>query len=60
MRFIRVAQNKKDWLELLLLADESEEMIDRYLDRGEMFLLAAEKGFWAAASSPGRGRIPGS
>ena len=41
MRFIRVAQNKKDWLELLLLADESEEMIHRYLDRGEMFLLAA-------------------
>ena len=41
MRFIRVAQNKKDWLELLLLADESEEMIHRYLDRGEMFLPAA-------------------
>ena len=26
-------------MELLLLADEQESMIDRYLDRGEMFVL---------------------
>lgn len=30
---------KKDFLDLLLLADEQESMIDRYLERGEMFAL---------------------
>ena len=34
-----VAQNKWDYLPLLLLGDEQEEMIDRYLDRGELFAL---------------------
>ena len=29
--------NKKQYLDLLLLADESEQMIDKYLERGEMF-----------------------
>ena len=31
--------DKKDFLELLLLADESEFMIDKYLERGELFAL---------------------
>lgn len=31
--------NKKQYLDLLLLADEQESMIDRYLERGEMFVL---------------------
>lgn len=31
--------NKKDYIDLLLLADESEEMIDKYLERGEMYIL---------------------
>ena len=35
----RVKQNKKEYLDLLLLADEEEQMIDRYLERGEMFAL---------------------
>ena len=30
---------KKNFLELLLLADEQESMIDKYLDRGELFAL---------------------
>ena len=30
---------KKDFLDLLLLADEQENMIDKYLDRGIMFAL---------------------
>ena len=34
-----ITQNKADFLDLLLLADESETMIARYLDRGEMFAL---------------------
>ncbi|MEG0913946.1 MAG: GNAT family N-acetyltransferase [Oscillospiraceae bacterium] len=36
---MQIRENKKQYLELLLLADEQEEMIDRYLDRGEMFAL---------------------
>ena len=35
----KVTENKKDYLSLLLLADESEIMIDEYLERGEMFVL---------------------
>ena len=35
----RVAENKKDYLDLLLLADEQEDMIDRYLERGTMYIL---------------------
>lgn len=35
----RIVTNKKQYLGLLLLADEQELMIDRYLERGEMFTL---------------------
>ena len=34
-----VCENKKQYLNLLLLADEQESMIDRYLDRGDLFVL---------------------
>ena len=34
-----VTTDKKRYLDLLLLADEQESMIDRYLDRGTMFVL---------------------
>lgn len=34
-----VLRNKKQYLALLLLADEQESMIDRYLERGDMFVL---------------------
>lgn len=39
MRVCEVLENKKRYLDLLLLADEQEDMIDRYLDRGRMFVL---------------------
>ena len=39
MRFREVTENKKDYLDLLLLADEQEYMIDRYLDGGRMYVL---------------------
>ena len=39
MRIYEVRENKKEYLDLLLLADEQEDMIDRYLDRGRMFVL---------------------
>ena len=34
-----VKDDKKRYLDLLLLADEQEDMIDRYLERGELFVL---------------------
>ena len=34
-----VTENKKKYLSLLLLADEQEDMIDRYLERGRMLVL---------------------
>lgn len=39
MKIIEVTENKKQYLDLLLLADEQEDMIDRYLDRGRMYVL---------------------
>lgn len=34
----KITTHKKRFLDLLLLADEQESMIDRYLERGEMFV----------------------
>lgn len=39
MTIIEVIKNKKQFLSLLLLADEQENMIDRYLERGTMYVL---------------------
>ena len=39
MEIIEITENKKEYLALLLLADEQEDMIDRYLDRGKMYVL---------------------
>ena len=36
---IKEIKNKREYLPLLLLADEQESMIDLYLDRGTMFVL---------------------
>lgn len=39
MKIRKVETDKKQYLDLLLLADEQEEMIDRYLERGIMYVL---------------------
>lgn len=39
MRIERIKANKKQFLDLLLLADEQENMIDRYLPGGDLFAL---------------------
>ncbi|MDL2298922.1 GNAT family N-acetyltransferase [Synergistaceae bacterium OttesenSCG-928-D05] len=39
MKIEEILSNKKDHLDLLLVADEQEDMIDRYLDDGRMFAL---------------------
>lgn len=35
----QIKENKKQYLDLLLFADEQESMIDKYLERGDMFAL---------------------
>lgn len=39
MKIKEIKENKKEFLSLLLLADEQESMIDRYLERGIMYVL---------------------
>lgn len=39
MEIIEITNNKKKYLPLLLLADEQESMIDRYINRGTMWAL---------------------
>ena len=39
MKIKEIRENKKQVLSLLLLADEQENMIDRYLNRGTMYVL---------------------
>ena len=39
MEIKNINENKKQFLDLLLLADEQESMIDKYLERGELFAL---------------------
>lgn len=39
MNIREIKENKKQYLSLLLLADEQEDMIDRYIDRGTMYVL---------------------
>ena len=39
IRIERVTENKKQFLDLLLLADEQEDMIDKYLSSGDLFAL---------------------
>ena len=39
MEIRQIRENKKQYLPLLLLADEQENMIDRYLETGTMFVL---------------------
>ena len=42
MKVEQVFSDRKRFLDLLLLADEQEDMIDRYLERGDMFALYDE------------------
>ena len=39
MEIRKVNENKKQFLALLLLADEQEDMVDRYLEKGAMYVL---------------------
>ena len=39
MKITEIKENKKQYINLLLLADEQEDMIDLYLNRGIMYVL---------------------
>ena len=39
MQILEITGDKKTYLELLLLADEQESMVDRYLPRGTVYVL---------------------
>lgn len=39
MEIRKVETDQKRYLDLLLLADEQEDMVDRYLERGTMYVL---------------------
>ena len=39
MKIRGVNENKKQFMSLLLLADEQESMVDRYLEKGTMYVL---------------------
>ena len=39
MKIREVNENKKQFIALLLLADEQESMVDRYLEKGTMYVL---------------------
>ena len=39
MKIREVDENKKQFISLLLLADEQENMVDRYLEKGTMYVL---------------------
>ena len=42
MEIKEVKFNRKEYISLLLLADEQENMIDRYIDKGKMYILLDE------------------
>lgn len=44
MEILRIDKNKKQFISLLLLADEQENMIDRYLEKGVMYALYDDGG----------------
>jgi GNAT superfamily N-acetyltransferase len=39
MQILPVTENKEKYMDLLLLGDEQESMVKKYLDRGELFAL---------------------
>ena len=50
MQITKITHNKKAYLPLLLLADEEEAMLDRYLERGSMYVLDDLTAIWSAAA----------
>ena len=43
MKISKIEDNKKRYMSLLFLADEQEDMIDRYLEKGTMYVYDLRK-----------------
>lgn len=43
MEIKEIKENKKEFLSLLLLGDEQEDMIDQYIERGRMYILEEDE-----------------
>lgn len=58
MKIVEVKEEKRKYMPLLLIGDEQESMIERYIDRGRLFLLD-ENGIKACAvvTDEGGGRL---
>ena len=54
MNIRQITEDKKAYLDLLLLADPQENMIERYLDGGEMFVLCDREQVMTVAGGAGR------
>jgi len=39
MKILQITDNKEQYMDLLLIADEQENMINKYLNRGDLFAL---------------------
>lgn len=39
MKIVQITDTKKQFMDLLLIGDEEESMIERYLERGDLFIL---------------------
>ncbi|MCL2722084.1 MAG: GNAT family N-acetyltransferase [Treponema sp.] len=39
MKILQITKNKEQYMDLLLIADEQENMIQKYLNRGDLFAL---------------------
>ncbi len=55
IRIRKIETGKRDYLPMLLLGDEQENMIDRYLDRGELWVLFERRNPVAVAVVTDRG-----
>ena len=60
MKLRQIHENKKQYLSLLLLADEQESMIDRYLERGRLYVLEAGIKEARGQQTQSSGRVAGS
>lgn len=55
VRIRKINRDKKRYLSLLLLGDEQEDMIDRYLERGTMYVLEEKDGEGEPEENPAVG-----
>ena len=58
IKLIQITENKKRFLPLLLMADEQENMIERYLERGTLYAILDEKSKSSDTNQPNLTNLP--